>query len=462
MASLLSFAPFILVILVFLILAAMSYVKAPPNQAYLISGPRKKSKIIIGRAGFKIPFLERLDKLHLGAIAVDVQTRSSVPTSEFINVRVDANVNVRIGDSPTLMAVAAKNFLNQGTDYIVQKAQEVLEGNMREIVGQMKLTDMVSDRQLFAEKVRENAAPDMEKLGLEIISFNVQNFKDDNGIIDDLGIDNVEKIKKDAAIAKSNSRREVAIAEAEDSRKSNEAQVEAATQIAKQNTSLDICAAELKAQSELKRAAADAAYGIQQADQRKVLEVAGANADIARTERETELKRQQIELKEKELDAVVRKQADANLYKAQKDAEAQMYQVQKVAEGELFKQEQAAQAIKMNAEAARYAAEQEAEGIRAKGLAEAEAIEKKAEAQKKMGEASVMEMYLNILPQVVAAAAEPLRSVDKITMYGTGNSAALVGDVMKTSDQIVKALEETTGLNLGNLLAGFAAGKILP
>ena len=161
------------VIAIIAILAFMSYVKAPPNQAYLISGPRKNPKIISGKAGFRIPFIDRLDKLYLGAIGVDVKTRSAVPTADYINVWTDANVNVRISSDPALMDLAAKNFLNQNRDAISSKAQEVLEGNMREIIGQMKLTEMVQDRQKFAQKVLENAAPDMEKLGLEIVSFNV-------------------------------------------------------------------------------------------------------------------------------------------------------------------------------------------------------------------------------------------------------------------------------------------------
>ena len=310
-------------------IATMSYVKAPPNQAYLISGPRKDLKVITGKAGFRIPFIERLDKLYLGAIGVDVKTRSAVPTAEYINVFVDSNVNVRVGSTPELLTIAAKNFLNQDPNVISAKAQEVLEGNMREIIGQMKLTEMVSDRQKFASMVRDNAAPDMAELGLEIVSFNVQNFKDENGVIDDLGIDNIEQIKKTAAIAKSDAEREIAIQKAENERLANEAQVQAATQMAEQNTALDMRAAELKSQSEVKRAAADMAYGIQKAEQQKELDVAETNARIAQAEREVELQKQKIALKEKELDAMVRKEADAKLYAAQKQAEADLIKRQK-------------------------------------------------------------------------------------------------------------------------------------
>ena len=205
-------------IIAVIILFCLGYVKAPPDQAYVISGMMKKPRILIGRAGFKVPFFERLDKLALGAIQIDVKTASSVPTAEYINVRVDSNVNVKIGQAPEMLELACQNFLNVKRDVINQKIRDLLEGNIREIVGSMKLTEMVSDRKAFSEKVQENAVPDLARFGLELISFNVQNFVDDNGVIDNLGIDNVEQIRKKAAIAKSDAQREIAIAEAENAK----------------------------------------------------------------------------------------------------------------------------------------------------------------------------------------------------------------------------------------------------
>ena len=463
------------------ILAFMSYVKAPPNQAYLISGPRKNPKIITGKAGFRIPFVDRLDKLYLGAIGVDVKTRSAVPTADYINVWTDANVNVRIGSDPSLMDLAAKNFLNQSRDVISGKAQEVLEGNMREIIGQMKLTEMVQDRQKFAQKVLENAAPDMEKLGLEIVSFNVQNFKDENGVIEDLGIDNIEAIKKAAAIAKSDAKRDVAMREAENQRLANEAEVQAATQIAEQNNALDIRQAELKQQSEVKRAAADMAYKIQEADQKKELDVTQTNAEIAQMEREVELQKQKIDLRERELDATVRKEADAKQYAIAKLAEAELIKRQKEAEAKAYEEVQRAEAerqvavaraeaLRAEAEAKMFAAQKEAEGIaakyaaeaegiRAKGLAEAEGIDKKAEAQKKMGEASVLEMYFHAMPLIAQAVAAPLANIDSITMYGDGNQAKMISDITTSMNQIMSGVKDATGVDPMSLLAGFIGGK---
>lgn len=470
------------IVAVGILIGVASYLKAPPNMAYVVSGLRKEPKYIIGTNGFRVPFLERLDKLYLGVIGIDVKTREPVPTAEYINVFVDANVNVKISDNPELMARAAKNFLNQKTDAIALKAQQVLEGNVREIIGQMKLTDLVSDRQAFAEKVMENVAPDMNKLGLEVVSFNVQNFSDENGVINDLGIDNVEQIKKNALIAKSDAKREVAMREAENQRQANEAQVAAATQIAEQNNALDIRTAELKSQSEVKRAAADMAYDIQKADQKKELDVAETNARIAQAEREVELQTQKIALKEKELDALVRKEADAKLYATQKAAEADLIKRQKEAEAKAYEEVQKAEAeqraavaraeaMKAEAEARMFAAEKEAagiaakyaaeaEGIRAKGLAEAEGIDKKAEAQKKMGEASVLEMYFNAMPLIAEAVAMPLANVDSITMYGEGNQAKMVQDITTTMNQIMSGIKDATGIDPSTVLSSFAGSKL--
>ena len=194
----------ILVILVILAILASGYVKAPPDTAFIISGFKNGQRILIGKAGIKIPFFERLDKLSLKLVAIDVKTSDAVPTADYINIQVDAAVNIKVGDETQKLQKAAQNFLNRESEYIAKVAREVLEGNMREIVGKMRLEEMVSDRQKFAELVKENAEPDLAAMGLDIISFNVQNFVDSNQVIENLGIDNIVKIKKSAAIARAN------------------------------------------------------------------------------------------------------------------------------------------------------------------------------------------------------------------------------------------------------------------
>lgn len=262
----------IVVVILLLILLCMGYVKAPPDMAFIISGIKKKSKVVIGKASIRIPFFERLDKLNLRLIPIDVKTSNAVPTADYININVDATVNVKISNQPDKLRLAAENFLNKNTEYIANVAREVLEGNVREIVGRMRLEEMVSDRQKFAELVKENAEPDLAAMGLDIISFNVQNFVDGNDVIENLGIDNIVKIKKAAAIARAESERDIKVAQAAADKDSNDAAVAAQTEIAKKQNELAIKKSELQMEADTKKAMADAAYEIQKEEQRKTIE----------------------------------------------------------------------------------------------------------------------------------------------------------------------------------------------
>lgn len=462
----------VLIVAVFLVIIFLTgYVKASPDTALIISGLRRRPKVLIGKAGVKIPFLERKDALNLQLIPIDVKTSSAVPTADYININVDATVNVKISDNEERLKLAAQNFLNKKPEYIGHVAREVLEGNVREIVGKMALEEMVSDRQKFAMLVKENAEPDLAAMGLDIISFNVQNFVDGNGVIENLGVDNIVKIQKNAAISRAESEKEIAKAQAQAKRESNEAEVNAESEIAKKRNELDIQKAELKREADIKRAEADAAYKIQEEEQRKTVEITTANANIAKQEKEILLKQREAEVMEQALDAQVKKKAEADRFAKQQLADAQLYERQREAEAKKFETEKESEAMRAQAEAKKYTMEQEAEGIRTRGIAEAEAIrakavaeaegiEKKAEAMAKMGEAAVLEMYFKALPEVVKNAAEPLTNVDRITMYGDGNSAKLMKDVMGTVVQITDGLKESTGVDLQAVLSGFLAGKV--
>ena len=319
----------LIVIVLLIVLLCVGYVKAPPDMAYIISGVKKKSKVVIGKASIRIPFFERLDKLNLRLIPIDVKTSNAVPTADYININVDATVNIKISNDPEKLRLAAENFLNKNTEYIAGVAREVLEGNVREIVGKMKLEEMVSDRQKFANLVKENAEPDLAAMGLDIISFNVQNFVDGNEVIENLGIDNIVKIKKSAAIARAESERDIKVAQAAADKESNDAAVAAQTEIAKKQNELAIKKSELQMEADTKKAMADAAYEIQKEEQRKTIEVTTANADIAKQEREIELKQKEVAVKEQSLEAEIKKQAEADKYAAQQRAEAELTSVRR-------------------------------------------------------------------------------------------------------------------------------------
>ena len=332
--------PVILVILIFL----MGYVKAPPDVAYIISGLRKHPKVLIGKAGIKIPFLERVDKLIVRQISIDIKSEGYIPTQDFIGVDVDAVAKVRVMTDPEGIQLAMKNFLNMTEDDFNRAIVDSLQGNMREIIGTITLKEICNDRKKFGDEVQSKAQTDMNALGIQIISCNIQRVTDENSLINSLGQDNMSKIQKDAAIAKAEAERDIAIAQAQAAKASNDAQVEADMHIAQKQNDLAIKQAELKVQEDIKRAEADAAYTIQQQEQQRSIETATVNAQIAKTEREAELKSKEVEVKKQSLDAEVRAAADADRYRKEQEAQAALYQRQKDAEAVRYEQEQAAEA----------------------------------------------------------------------------------------------------------------------
>lgn len=486
--------PAIIILVIVIFMFAAGYRKAPPDKAFIISGLRRKAKVVIGKAAVKLPFFERCDTLELSLMSVDVKTAQAVPTADYINIMIDAVVNVKISPSSETIERAQQNFLNRNAQYITGVAREVLEGNMREIVGQMRLEEMISNRQAFADKVRQNADPDLKAMGLEIVSFNVQNFVDDNGVINDMGIDNTMQIRKKAAISKAEAERDIRIAQAEANRKANDAKVDSETAIAVRQNELSIKQAELKRAADIKQAEADAAYRIQEEEQRKTIEITTANANLAKQEKEVEIKAKEAEIKERALEAEVKKTAEAQKYAAQQNADARLYTTQRDAEAKKYEDiqnseaelqmkkneaaailvtaENEAAAEKARAEAARFAAEQEAEGIRARGIAEAEAVrakalaeaeglDKKAEAMKKMEEAAVLQMYFEQMPAIAEAIAKPLENIDKITMYGDGNTSKLVKDITEATTQASSGLLDGLGIDLKQMVNSFVQGKAI-
>lgn len=498
-----------IIVLAIAILAilASGYVKASPNKAYIISGIKREPKVLIGRAGIKIPFLEKKDELILKQISIDIKTNGYIPTKDFIGVDIDAVAKVRVltqrdvtvnakgevvagADAnkriTTEMANAAmKNFLNMNEDQIRDALTDSLQGNMREIIGTQCLKELCNDRKTFGDEVQAKAQKDMNALGIWIESCNIQKIEDENNLITALGQDNMSQIQKDASVAKAQADRDVAIARAQAQKDANDAQVIAETEIAQKQTELAIKKAELKKESDIKKAEADAAYKIQEEEQRKTVEITTANANLARQEKELELKEREVSIKEKALEAEVKKTAEANKYAAQQKADAEQYERQKRAEAELFEIQRQAEAEKAKSEAERFAKEQAAEAVKAAGLAEAAAVAakgkaeaeaiqakaeaeaagilKKAEAMKQYGDAARQQMeldtlkvYFEQLPKIAEAVAKGYMNVDSIKMLG-GDSSKLAGDIMTTVTQVTDGIKESTGLDINEMLAkGFA------
>jgi len=452
MLSFISSNVFLICVIVFLLLVIfvfISYVKAPASNAYIISGLSKEPRVLIGSGGFRIPFFERLDMVYLGQISVDIKTDVSVPTKDFINVDVDAIAKVRVTPTSEGTRLAAKNFLNMTPVQITEQLKESLQGNMREIIGTLELKPLNNDRDGFSDQVMKKASPDMAKLGIEIISCNIQNVTDKEGAIKDLGADNLARIKKDAAINRATAERDVKIETAKAEKEANDARIDADTAIAVKKNDLALKQASLKKQADTAKAEADAAYKIQEQEQQKTINIKTVEAEIEKTKQEKTLTQEQVEIKANQLKAEIEKQADADKYKVEKDAQAKLEQQKREAEAKKYAMEQEAAGIRAKGEAEAYA-------IAQKGEAEALAMDKKAEAYKKYNNAAVIQMLVGVLPEVVKNVAEPISSIKEVKVFSGGGAeggvSSISGQVPVAIRQAFDVVKEATGVDMAEIM----------
>ena len=473
---------------------------AGTNEVLIVSG-LGKVKTKTGGGLFVIPVVQKTQRMTLENIQVDFTSRNEIPTKDAINILVDAVANMAISQDPERQKIAASKFAGYSIDKIQEIVTPVLEGNIREIISQTYFEDLIrGDKKEFAERIQENVTPNLADMGIDLTTFNIQNYSDKKGVINDLGIENTEKIKKDASIAAAKAKADVAIAQAEADKAANDAKVAAATEIAEKQNQFAIRKAELQKQADTEQAKADAAKQIEAENQRREQEIATANANLARQEKEIELKAREVEIKERALEAEIKKTAEAKKYAEQQEADAKLYATQKAAEADLFERQRKAEAAKVEAEKkaeadlalataeaeaqkklaeavkaegeAQAAAEKarglaEAEAIRAKAEAEAEGLLKKAEAMKQYGEAAKMDMqmeaiklYFEQLPEIAKAVGEGYQGVDKIVMMGS-DSSQLAGNIMNTTAQISEGLTQSLGIDLKTLLTGMLGAKIM-
>ena len=359
---------------------------------------------------------------------------------------------------------------------IANQLQDSLQGNMREIIGTLELKELNTNRDGFSDQVMEKAAPDMEKLGIEILSCNIQNITDREGLIKDLGADNTSKIKKEAAITRITAEKEISIKSSQANKEANDFKVESEMRIAEKNNELSLKKSDLKLKEDAKKAEADTAYEIQKQEQQKIINTKSVEAEIEKTKKQQILSQEQIIIRENELKAEINKKVEAEKYKTEKESEAEKYKTEteakaileqrkRNAEAEKYETEQKAEAMKAEADAIRYKLIQEAEGIKAKGeaeayaiqqkgIAEAEAMKQKAEAYKLYNGAAVAEMMIKILPEMAANIAKPMESIDSVNIYGTnGNEVSgVTGNIPVIVKQVFDTMSQATGVDMKEIL----------
>ena len=426
------------------------YKVAPPDTALIISGLLRRNykvrnpdgtvaskrfgyRIVRGGATFYIPGIERIDQLDMCLMQVDIKTAQPVPTKEYISVIVDAVANIKIGSDDLSIATAAEQLLHYNPDQIKALAKDVLEGNMREIIGQMTIADLVQNRDKFAQESIKAAMSDMSNMGLEIINLTIQNFADKDGdVIETMATQNVVDKERDAAIARAKAQQE-----------GHKAEVEAAAAIAEQDKQLALLQAGYKMESDQEKAKADEAYRIEQERVRKTYEAERAAAELTRLEKETELKKQEVEIERERLNVQIREKAAAEKDARVFEAEAEKFERQAKADAQL------------------YEAEKEAEAIRMRGEAEAEAIRKKAEAMQLYGQAAMLEMVVDKLPDIARSVSEPLSKTEKIILFGEGGASSMARDTAGTMLQTFEAVKESVGLDIPKMLRDVSTGGLV-
>jgi flotillin len=472
---------------------------AGTNEVIIVSGLGKVKKKT-GGGIFVLPIVQKVQRMTLENIQVDFTSRNEIPTKDAIHVLVDAVANMAISTNPDRQAVAASKFAGYSIQQIRETVIPVLEGNIREIISQTAFEDLIrGDKKVFAERIQENVTPNLADLGIDLTTFNIQNFSDKNGVIRDLGVDNIEKVRKEAQVAAAKAKAEVAIAQAQADKDANDAKVAAATEIAQKQTEFAIRKAELQKQADTEQAKADAAKAIEAENQRRAQEIATANANLARQEKEIELKEREVAIKEKALEAEIKKTAEAKKYAEQQAADAKLYATQKAAEADLFERQRQAEAAMIEAEkkaaadlalaqaeakakkaladAVKAQGEAEAAAAQAKGLAEAEAIRAKAEAEakgmlekaealKQYGDAAKQQMELDaikVLYEQLPAIAEAIgKGYNGAEIHLIGNdSGQLAGNMMANITQIVEGFKGSTGIDPTSVLSGMFGAKLV-
>jgi len=490
----------VLVVVVGYVVVYLAFLKkAGPNEVIVVSG-RGQVRFITGGAAMVIPLFNTWNSLSLEVMTLDVTT-PEVYTSQGVPIAVDGVAQIKIKKDEASLHAAAERFLGMPPQAIAKIALETVQGHLRGILGTLTVENIYMSRDQFAQKVQEISAGDLANMGLGIDSFTIRDIRDKHGYLDALGKPRIAEVKRTAAIAEAVAAKEAAIATADAERETRERSAEAQRLAQEAEARRDAAVAEANADRARRQQEADAAA-------RRASEIANFQAaqaiaeeqgianrkkaeaemayDLQKKTMEIQVQEQEIKRKEKELDATIKRQADAKRYeietlaaaerqRIETGAEAEKSRLTMVAEGEKARGLAAAEVLKAQghaeaeAERARGIADAqireaiglaEAEARKAQGLADALGMEKKAEAWRKYSEAAMIQILAPLLPEIARAVAEPLAKIDRITMVNTGSGGSgdagisrITGEVAKVIAQVPPVIESLTGIKLDDLFA---------
>ena len=487
-STLISIVGLVVLVLLIGIIIASRYKVAGPNDAYIVTGRKGKpvknvetgeistdlsgQKVVMGGGMFVVPFVQKLHILDLSSRRIMVQIRGAV-SGQGIKLNLDGVAIVKVGGNEDSIRAAAQRFLAQ-QDEIETFTQETLAGSLRSIVGSLSVEQIIRDRAAFAQRVADEAESSLTGQGLVLDTFQIQDITDEGSYLSDLGRPEAARIGQVASVAEAAARQEA-----------EQATLRAEEQIAIANRQLSLKQAEIKAETDAAQATAAAAGPLAQADRDQAI----------LTEQEKVAVRQAA-LKERQLDTEVRKPADAERYRVETEAqgrrnseiaeaearkassiaaaEAQAETARLTGEGDKSRRAALAEAEAIEgakrgeAEKARRIAEADAlraEGdaqaaaILAKGQAEAEAMDKRAAAFAHYNDAAVLQMLVEVLPQVAREVAAPMASIDKLTVVSTDGAGAMPKQVTNGVVQTMELLKNTTGIDLESLVHRYTSGE---
>jgi flotillin len=464
---------------------ASRYKKVGPNEVLVISGRlvgKKGFRTIRGGGAFVWPFFERVDRLSLNIMTLIVRT-PEVYTIQGVPVVVDGVAQCKIDNDQPSIDTAAEQFLGMADQEIQRVALETIEGHLRAVLGTMTVEEIYKEREKFAQKVQEIAAPDMRNMGMRIVSFTVKNISDNNGYLDALGKPRTAQVKRDAIIGQAEADRDATARSAAANQEGQIARLAAETRIAEADRDYRMKVQEYEASVNKKRAEAELAYDIQRNTTMQISKAEEIKIQVVEREGLINVQQKEIERKERELDATVRKPAEAERFRIETLAEATAKKLEREAFGESEAEKKRgfanadvvraaglaeAEASKAKglatAEVTRAQGLAEADAIRARGLAEAEANRKKADAWKEYNEAAIAQIVIEKLPEIAEKIAAPMARMDRMTVVSMGGDGAtgaqkVTKDVAQVIAGLPPVVESLTGLDLNELVRRVPAIK---
>src|SRR5579872_6798074 len=443
----------VLTLLFIMAVLAKLFRKAGPHEALIIYGLRG-TRIVKGGGTIIYPMIEQCRELSLELMSFDVAPQQSLYSKQGVAVTIEAVAQIKVKSDPESIRTASEQFLTKRPEQREGLIRLVMEGHLRGIIGQLTVEQIVKEPEMVADRMRSTCADDMNKMGLEVISFTLKEVRDKNEYITNMGRPDIARIKRDAEVAAAEADRDIAIKRAESQRAAAVAKAQAdqervaaetasLTKQAEAERDLDIKKAEYLESTKRAQAQADKAYEIETNVQQQQVILQAVRVQQAEREAQVKVQDAEIARRERELIATVLKPAEIERQRIETLANAERSRLISEAEGR-------ASAIRAQGEA-------EAEIIFKKGEAEAKAMNVKAEAYQEYNQAAVVDKLITGLPDVVRALSAPLANVDKITIVSTGNGSSagmskITGDITAMAAQIPALFETLSGMQMSELL----------